>query len=94
MVWDVCSWRDMGSLIRLDTTLTGDRYVSILSDLLHPFMPIVHSDGLGKFHQDNATPHTSRITTYACLFWEHFRWLLQMNLEHFLAMAQPLLLIY
>ena len=63
MVWGVCSWRDMGPLIRLDTTLTGDRYVSILSDHLHPFMSIVHSDGLGQFQQDNATPHTSRIVT-------------------------------
>ncbi|GBN64885.1 hypothetical protein AVEN_7505-1 [Araneus ventricosus] len=26
MVWDVCSWRDMGPLIRLETTLTGDRH--------------------------------------------------------------------
>ncbi|GFX95242.1 transposable element Tcb2 transposase [Trichonephila clavipes] len=25
MVWSVFSWRDMGPLIRLDTTLTGDR---------------------------------------------------------------------
>ncbi|GFX51566.1 transposable element Tcb2 transposase [Trichonephila clavipes] len=24
--WGVCSWRDMGPLIRLDTTLTGDKY--------------------------------------------------------------------
>ncbi|GBM13871.1 hypothetical protein AVEN_156226-1 [Araneus ventricosus] len=30
MVWDVCSWRDMGPLIRLETNLTGDRYLSIL----------------------------------------------------------------
>ncbi|GBN00615.1 hypothetical protein AVEN_86379-1 [Araneus ventricosus] len=29
MVWDVRSWRDMGPLIRLETTLTGDRYLSI-----------------------------------------------------------------
>ncbi|GBL95790.1 hypothetical protein AVEN_715-1 [Araneus ventricosus] len=28
-VWDVCSWRDMGPLIRLETTLTGDRNLSI-----------------------------------------------------------------
>ncbi|GFW39211.1 uncharacterized protein TNCV_1832001 [Trichonephila clavipes] len=55
--------RDMGSLIRLDTTLTGDRYVSFLSDHLPPFMSIVHSDGLGEFQQDSATPHTSRIAT-------------------------------
>ncbi|GBM00383.1 hypothetical protein AVEN_179200-1 [Araneus ventricosus] len=29
MVWDVCSWRDMGPLIRLEMTLTGNRYLSI-----------------------------------------------------------------
>ncbi|GFU68769.1 uncharacterized protein TNCV_4400471 [Trichonephila clavipes] len=63
MVWDAYSWRDIGPLIRLGMTLTGDRYVSILSDLLHPFMYIVHSDGLWEFQQDNATPHTSRIGT-------------------------------
>ena len=77
MVWGVC-WRDMGPLIRLDTTLTGDSYVSILSDHLHPFMSIVHSDGLGQFQQDNATPHTSRIATkwlqeHSSDF-RHFRW--------------------
>ncbi|GFV01418.1 DDE_3 domain-containing protein [Trichonephila clavipes] len=53
----------MGSLIRLDTTLTGERYVSILSDHLHPFMSIVHSERLGEFQQDNATPHTSKVAT-------------------------------
>ncbi|GFQ70695.1 transposable element Tcb2 transposase [Trichonephila clavata] len=37
MLRDVCSWRDKRPLIRLDTTLTGDRYVSILFDHLHPF---------------------------------------------------------
>ncbi|GBM25320.1 hypothetical protein AVEN_232459-1 [Araneus ventricosus] len=56
MLWDVCSWRDMGPLIRLETTLTGDRYLSILPDHLHSFMPIVHSNRLGQFQQDNATP--------------------------------------
>ncbi|GFX28986.1 transposable element Tcb2 transposase [Trichonephila clavipes] len=64
IVRGVYSWRDMGPLIRLDTTLTGVRYVSILSNHLHPFMSIVHSDGLGKFQLDNATPHMSRITIY------------------------------
>ncbi|GFY09066.1 DDE_3 domain-containing protein [Trichonephila clavipes] len=68
---DCSSWRrlcygmgrDIGSLIRLDMTLTGDRYVNILSNHLHPFMSIVHSDGLGEFQRDNVKPHTSRITT-------------------------------
>ncbi|GBM38139.1 hypothetical protein AVEN_1530-1 [Araneus ventricosus] len=53
----------MGPLIRLETTLTGDRYLSNLHDHLHSFMSIVHSDGLGQFQQDNATPHASRIAT-------------------------------
>uniref|UniRef100_A0A2L2Z4L5 Transposable element Tc1 transposase n=1 Tax=Parasteatoda tepidariorum TaxID=114398 RepID=A0A2L2Z4L5_PARTP len=53
----------MGPLIRLDKSLTGDGYVRILFDHLHPFMSIVHSDGLGQFQQDNSTPHTSRIAT-------------------------------
>ncbi|GBM68857.1 hypothetical protein AVEN_261830-1 [Araneus ventricosus] len=63
MVWDVCNWRDVGPLIRLETTLTGGRYLSILSDHLHSFMSIVHSDELGQFKQDNATPHASRVAT-------------------------------
>ncbi|GBN03540.1 hypothetical protein AVEN_146660-1 [Araneus ventricosus] len=63
MVWDVCSWRDMGPLIRLETTLTVDRYLSILPNYLHSFMSIVHFDRLGQFQQDNATPHASRVAT-------------------------------
>ncbi|GBM90391.1 hypothetical protein AVEN_222576-1 [Araneus ventricosus] len=53
----------MGPLIRLETTLTGDRYLSILPDHLHSFMSIVHFDELGQFRQDNATPHPSRVAT-------------------------------
>ncbi|GFU01787.1 transposable element Tcb2 transposase [Trichonephila clavipes] len=75
IVWGVCSRRNMGPLIRPDTALTGDRYISILSDHLHPFMSIVHSDRLGEFQQEN---FTSRIATY-CLQdhsseFRHFRW--------------------
>ncbi|GFU11859.1 transposable element Tcb2 transposase [Trichonephila clavipes] len=65
-------------LIRLDTTLTGDRYVSILPPHLQSFISIVHSDGLGELQQDNATTHTSRIATewlqeYSSEF-RPFRW--------------------
>ncbi|GBM34687.1 hypothetical protein AVEN_191842-1 [Araneus ventricosus] len=78
MVWDVCIWRNMGPLIRLETTLTGDRYLSILSEHLHSFMSIVHSDGLGQFQQDSATPHASRVATkwlqeHSSEF-RHFHW--------------------
>ncbi|GFU56437.1 DDE_3 domain-containing protein [Trichonephila clavipes] len=54
---------DMGLLIGLDTTMTGDRYVNILSDHLHPFMSTVHSDGHREFQQRKATTHISRIAT-------------------------------
>ncbi|GFY29640.1 transposable element Tcb2 transposase [Trichonephila clavipes] len=63
MIWDVCSWRDMGPMIQLESTLKGDRHGSIMFDHLHPFMTILHSDGLGVFQQDNATPYTFRIAT-------------------------------
>ncbi|GBO04217.1 hypothetical protein AVEN_101118-1 [Araneus ventricosus] len=53
----------MGPLIRLETTLTGERYLSILSDHLHSFMSIVYSDRSGQFQQGNATPHASRVAT-------------------------------
>ncbi|GBO39337.1 hypothetical protein AVEN_203376-1 [Araneus ventricosus] len=53
----------MGPLIRLETTRIGDRYLSTLSDHLHSFMPIVHSNGLGQFQQDNTTPYASRVAT-------------------------------
>ncbi|GBM78532.1 hypothetical protein AVEN_244615-1 [Araneus ventricosus] len=78
MVWDVCSWRDMGPLIHLETTLTGDRYLSILPDHLHSFMSILNFDGLGQFQQDNATPHTSRVATKGLQEhssdFRHFHW--------------------
>ncbi|GFU65865.1 DDE_3 domain-containing protein [Trichonephila clavipes] len=63
MVWGVCNWLDVGPLIRLDTTVIGDRYVRILPNHMDPFMSIVHSEGLGEFQQDNVTPHTSRIAS-------------------------------
>ncbi|GBN23184.1 hypothetical protein AVEN_24768-1 [Araneus ventricosus] len=53
----------MGPLIRLEMTLTGERYLSILYGHLHSFMSTAHSDGLGQFQQDNATPHASRVAT-------------------------------
>ncbi|GFY36738.1 transposable element Tcb2 transposase [Trichonephila clavipes] len=78
MVWGVYSWHNMEALICLDTTLTGDRYVSILSDLLHPFMYFVPSDVFGEIQQDNVTPHTSRTDTewlqeHSSEF-RHFHW--------------------
>ncbi|GBN50188.1 hypothetical protein AVEN_199538-1 [Araneus ventricosus] len=63
MVWGVCSWRDIGPLIRLATTLTVGRYVKFPSDHLHLFMPFEHSDGFEQLQHDNATTHASRVAT-------------------------------
>ncbi|GBN75579.1 hypothetical protein AVEN_88134-1 [Araneus ventricosus] len=53
-------------------------YLSILSDHLHSFMSIVHSDGLAQFQQDNATPHASRVATNwlqeHSFDFRHFHW--------------------
>ena len=69
----------LGPLICLITTLTGDTYISILSDQLLQFMSIVHFSGLGKFQQDSATSHTWRIVTewFQKHFsdFKHFSWL-------------------
>lgn len=63
MAWGTYKFRDIGALIRLVTTLTSGRYVSILFDYLNLFMSIVHFDIFGQFQQDDATPHTSRFAT-------------------------------
>lgn len=55
IIWGGYSWRDMGTLIRLEMILRGDRYVYILSDYLHPFMPYVLSDRFAQFHLDSGT---------------------------------------
>ncbi|GBM12708.1 hypothetical protein AVEN_9538-1 [Araneus ventricosus] len=34
-----------------------------MSDHLHSFMSIVHSDGLGQFQHIDATPHVLRVAT-------------------------------
>ncbi|GFU06938.1 hypothetical protein TNCV_3456101 [Trichonephila clavipes] len=38
MVWNMCNGRDMGTLIRLDTTLTGDRYKRYLPRLTPTYL--------------------------------------------------------
>ncbi|GFU26525.1 transposable element Tcb2 transposase [Trichonephila clavipes] len=58
MVWDVCSWRYMGPLISLDTTLTGDSRVmrkATLPELLQSgsrstFLNFETSAGHQNFH--------------------------------------------
>ncbi|GFT66264.1 transposable element tcb2 transposase [Trichonephila clavipes] len=51
----------MVPLIYLHSNTTGQQYINILSDHLHPFMSRVHL--YGQFQQDDASPHWSTITT-------------------------------
>lgn len=79
VVWSVCSWLHMGPLIHLQTILAGNGCVSILSDHLHLFISIAHSDGLGHFQQKNAAPSSSRVAS-KCLQehssdFRHYQWI-------------------
>ncbi|GFT61585.1 transposable element tcb2 transposase [Trichonephila clavipes] len=71
----------MGPLIRLDTTLTGDRYASILSDHLRPFMSIVHSHGLGGISAVQCVPHVQIATEWLQGHFSEFR--------HFRCLPKP-----
>lgn len=65
--WSLCdvmgrvqlAWYATSNTSRDDSDRWRVRY--ILSNHLHPFMYIVHSNGHGQFYQGNATPHTSRL---------------------------------
>ncbi|GBL62645.1 hypothetical protein AVEN_271331-1 [Araneus ventricosus] len=63
--WSLCDGMGRVQLASYGTPDTSrddcGRYLNILPDHLHSFMSIVHSDGLGQFQHDNATPHASRV---------------------------------
>lgn len=61
IVWG--SWCNTGSLVRLEFTLTGGRFVSILSDHLYPLMFIVHYDAFKQFQEENESHHITRVST-------------------------------
>lgn len=42
IVWGMCKLHDMAPLIYLQTTVTSDKYVSIPSDHIHPFLSTVY----------------------------------------------------
>lgn len=52
------------TLIRLETSLTGGRYVAILVDHLYPFMTCMHSNRCALFQQDSAAARMSTVTKF------------------------------
>ena len=61
MVWGAFSWHGMGPLVVLDATLTGQRYLQLLGDHLHPFVMFQHPDDIAVYQDDNAAPHRANI---------------------------------
>ncbi|GBO10760.1 hypothetical protein AVEN_174959-1 [Araneus ventricosus] len=65
--WSLCDGMGRVQLAWYGTPDTSrddsDRYLSILPNHLHSFMSTVHSDGLGQFQQNNATPNALRVAT-------------------------------
>ncbi|GBO15303.1 hypothetical protein AVEN_135224-1 [Araneus ventricosus] len=55
MVWDVCSWRDMGPLIRLETTLTAGHASRVAKWLQE------HSSDFRNFHWPPKSPEMNII---------------------------------
>jgi hypothetical protein len=47
LVWGVFTWRGLGPLVHLNTSLTSDHYVSLLGDHLQPFMDFMYPQMMG-----------------------------------------------
>jgi len=64
MVWGCFIGDKLGPIVFMDSSITKDVYISMLSDNLPPFIDILHADGQTNviFQQDNATPHSSKVT--------------------------------
>ena len=64
MVWACFVGNKLGPIVFMDSSITKDVYISMLSDNLLPFIDVLHVDGQTNvtFQQDNATPHSSPVT--------------------------------
>ncbi len=61
MVWGIFSWHTLGPLVPIEHHLNATAYLSIVADLVHPFMTTVYSSSDGYFQQDNAPCHKAQI---------------------------------
>ena len=60
MIWGGISWNSRTDLVRINGTLTAQRYVN---EILEPVvLPAIQQDNGITFQQDNARPHTARLT--------------------------------
>ncbi|MBJ5491542.1 transposase [Salmonella enterica subsp. enterica serovar Derby] len=63
LVWGLFTWTEMGPLVRVTSSLTGQRYREILDDHVLPFVRLQHPTGDLSLQQDNAPCHRSRIVS-------------------------------
>lgn len=61
MIWGAISHRGLGPLVVLHGRVTGQDYVSILADHLHPMLQTVFPDERPVYQDDNAPIHTAGI---------------------------------
>ncbi len=61
MVCGIFSWHTLGPLVPIEHRLNATAYLSIVADLIHPFMTTVYPSSDGYFQQDNVQCHKAQI---------------------------------
>ncbi|GFV67797.1 transposable element Tc1 transposase [Trichonephila clavipes] len=63
IVWGICSWPCLGSLVRVPTSLIAIRYVELVGDHLHPFLLFCFPHRNAVLQQNKYTSHKSLLAT-------------------------------
>ncbi len=61
VMWGIFSWHTLGTLVPIEHCLNATVYLSIVADLVHPFMTTVYPFSDGYFLQDNVPCHKAQI---------------------------------
>ena len=64
MVWGCFIGNKLGPLVFIDETVNKEVYIQLLEQNLLPFIDLLHENDIHNvvFQQDNASPHSSRVT--------------------------------
>ena len=62
MVWGCFVGNKLGPIVSIDSSITGDKYVSLLEENLLPYLDALAADGITgiTFQQDNAQPYVCK----------------------------------
>ena len=68
MVWGGLSWRYRTPLVIIEGNLTSRRYIDEVLELV--VVPLLQNYAdVTLYQQDNASPHSARLTKYFLFFW-------------------------